>query len=497
MKLFCYGIFLAGMWGGAANGFEIRDVSPITGSAQDTTITIRGRDFDPDQTYLMTVDGQAAQVLTVTTDQIIAKLASTTTSGLIKVSDGGNEITALEPFVVTRLVNGVFRSPSRISPSGYKVLAYQSLLDPVLNEGTGAYEFSMQVPLDDPTFLWAIRGENDPVFVGVVDSSDNIAVVDVASTAVGLALMNPALMAREDEIVQLYRALILEKDLAVGMKNFLNQEMREGESFLFNPEYQSLMGELIVNLLNERSSSITAAKQGLPPSSTPPSNTLIHSLNKEFLFSEITTKLSLTPAFFKHPDDYTLKFEGGSRFSSLDWVIEIFRLRNSAFDFENGLEDVKKLTWEDTPTLASTRAVDEAFVAAKLDTARVNYIGNLVSWVIKQSTDLVSTESNELGPNEVALSAGKPDIYLVQAYSGNVFWRYGGQEYVLDDFDPNHGWLISLSNNAIILVVDSASMFIDFKKLTGVDDLGFVTSQYKSLQKAFSVALVDGEMSKG
>ncbi len=83
---------------------------------------------------------------------------------------------------------------------------------------------------------------------------------------------------------------------------------------------------------------------------------------------------------------------------------------------------------------------------------------------------------------------------MVQASSGNLFWRYGGQEYIVDKYDPNGAWTIALAGNSFIAVVDLASIFIDFKKVTGIDDSGYLTAQFKALSKALSSRLADGRL---
>ena len=472
----------------SSHAFEIKGISPVTGPP-GTVITVNGEGFEPAKAYSASIVGRVATVRNITAAGLEVVVPAGAASGSIILSDGAGSRTSLEPFVVTRLISGRIKMPDAVGVAGYGVIGYQSITPPVAVSASEA-TFNIEVPLDQPIALWALRSSDDPPFLALVTSEETEAVIDVNSTVMALALLNPAIAGLDDTKARAFKKKIRDKNLDLEMRTFLQANVRSGISYLQDARYESGMVRLLMEAL--KPDGLAALSVGnVDPIF--PKGTLLKPINRELLLSELTTKLTLKEPTPERPGEYILQVDVGSRFSSLDWFLEVYRLRRLTLDYPNGLASVHAMTFTNRPAFANTSPIAEGFLPAKLDTARVDYFKSIAKWVVSKFQK-VFADPNALKSNHLLIPANQPEIYIVQAYSGNIFWRYGGQEYIIDNHDPNSAWSAALAGNAFMASVDFVTIFIDFKKLTGKNDLGFINAQLKDFSKAINAKLRDGQL---
>ncbi len=367
--------------------FEITDVSPITGPPT-TLVTIQGSGFDTAKSYAATIGGRPAVVGNVTATGLEMVVAPGTTSGSIVVSDGVDSPSALAPFVVTRKLTGRLKVPEAVGVEGYQIVGYQSLAAPVKASPTEA-TFAIEVPLEQPALIWALKSESDAPYLAMITSDDTEAAIDTRSTAMALALINPALGARDDAKARAIKKRIRDKNFDRELVDFLETNARRGLQYVEDARYEATL----VSFLREiHKPEVARAAIAGASNVTPmfPQNTLIKPINRELLLSELTTKLTLVEPTPAHPEQYLLQVDVGSRFSSVDWIVEVFPLRRSGVDFPDGLASIHALTFTNTPPFASTTVVAEGLLPARLDTSRVDYIGTLAKFLVSKLEGAVS-----------------------------------------------------------------------------------------------------------
>ncbi|MGJ8644348.1 MAG: right-handed parallel beta-helix repeat-containing protein [Luteolibacter sp.] len=450
-------------------------VNPVSGMPGDTVV-ISGT-FDPIQATVK-VGEEEVGLASASANQLTFVIPGGLVSGVIEVEDGGDVVSFPLPLLVRREISGTFIPPAGIAPIGFTVVAgsQESL---VANNGT----FTTQVTTGKPTTVWLFKPGQPSTFLATVTDSDVSVIVSAESTAVAMVVNNP-LAGRPDsaEADALIAQLETQNELST-LRDVISMAAQENRDYLddarFDPPF------------------ITLLESTIPP---PPAGLQSRAIFKPLEFEDAKlTEINLTgvsPVFeskltldAKRPEDYfLLENARTSSRNSLDWGMELFRV--SPQSFPNGLDSISGLDGLSAVVPANTVPLQTGFARAELLSAKLDLLAvladevfNVANGLLKDATDL------DLAPPKTAefrIDRRIPEIYLLQAYSGNVALGLGLQEDLLDQVDPNSQWAFSLAGNVLIAALDAVGAFADVGEVLGIDG-AFIYNLNISLAKTLAV----------
>jgi hypothetical protein len=446
------------------------NLSPASG-VPGATVSLFGSGFQG--SVQVQLSGVSASVSLNTATQVNFTVPANAPSGFIAIQVGGVWYTNPFPFTVKRAIQGAFNPPPGISRAGYQLLAGGTLTN--CNVGTG--EFHAAVALEDVAVVWAFRAATEPAFLALVPPQTNAPVVDAASTAEALVLLNPAVNGRP---LERYTNLVSQLH---GLGEFTQLTARiasaanAGRDYLDDASAEAAWLGAVQALL-----ALNPPAPALPTQSFfvpgTPSGTKLRYLNAPETSANGNgwrrLEVTIDGPEYPHPDDFKLSFASAGRFqpfeNPLDWFISIYELDST--QFSNGLVSVGQLTSNSIPK--KRFFLNTATVPATLFTKNFDLV-DVAAGKIMDTFFAHGVDPYVLKPNENIIPALRPGVYVAEAYSGSLY--YGttlfanppeSQSQLITDLDGTPAWAVSLGGNVFVAAVDLVSgiggLFETFKE---------------------------------
>jgi hypothetical protein len=396
-------------------GLQVGQMSPAHGQL-GTTVVLEGIGFVPGDLEVR-VNGIRTRVTQATPDRIAFVVEDASASGEVEVHSGGKVARALRPFTVTRTVIGQLALPSDWRAESYLIAGFASFSNVV--SATGA--FSLEVPVDEPALVWAVREPSDPAFLGFVLPGRETLRLDAASTAAALVLINP-LIARNDALWMAAAFARISGLAAVRSLAVVIEDVSvAGADYLEDARFSDALITAVDEYLKAETARAALEPQAVKFKAGVPSGTALGDLNPvdgPFPTNRLTSRLLNVDPFY--PQDYRLELTKGPQGNRLDWYVELFELDPQQFPL--GLDSIQRLSAFDAPRKRGLDPIDTGVVTASLESKKIHLLDRMISAVV----DLAfSSGTMTRALNQFPLPRRNPAVYLSQAYSGNPWYGTG------------------------------------------------------------------------
>lgn len=450
------------------------------------------------------LNGLGAPVTLTTSTQVNFTVPANAISGLVAVRVSGIWYTNPVEFTVQRPIQGTFFPPNGISRTGYRVEAGGEFV--TVNPTTG--EFNGGVAQNEVALIWAFRDDTAPAFMALVHPATNQPVVNVASTAEALVLMNPAVNARQLERYTNFVGPLHASAEFAALVSGIENASAGGRDYLDDAAVEIALQNAVEAML---------ALPGPPAlmmrnlfESGTPSGTKLRYLDAPETSASNVGKRRLAATIAgpdnHHPDDFVVGFDSAGRFAPfenpLDWFIKVYELDSS--QFPNGLESVSNLASNAVPTRLGYGVLNTMSVSAKLLSKKLDLLdvaaGAVTDFLFAQTVDGTVFS---LKPNETTLPALRPGVYVAESYSGNLyngaefFSGPNGQSQLITDLNGRVTWAVSLGGNVFVAALDlvsglsgMADIVKDLRSKTDSND--DQTSAYMKILKGVAEDVVKG-----
>lgn len=472
-------------WPIAALGeFYVSVMEPVAG-LPGIQVNIFGSGFDTAAGPITVRIGDtvvAAEV--VASDTVGFTIPAGSESGTVEMSDGSQTSVVPLPFTVMREISGTLELPPVLAGSGWFVASSETLVDI-----TGQGSFLISVPQDYPTMIWAVRNSNEPSFMTLVRPEDTRVNINGVSTAASMVYLVPPLASQDPQIAASRWESILAHPRLGGMAALIMDAAAGGRDYLNDRRGDSIRLEILGDVLAGNPQVLAARfRDDTPPGSK--------------LFELLPEPASGPLAFEKVMEGKMERERAQQRFlftydpkrePSLDYVIDIYQLDPA--QFESGFSSIAALDGESTYDFLDEHPVAQGFVRAKLAGRKLDYFGFLYDTLVGALTRPLD---DRFKPNQFIFHESMQGVFAAHAYSGNIWYGLDrsllGQANLLDEIDPNNQWAWTLGSNVALASLDLAGLFVNVKKLTGLDDSGYLDAMIKSAVKALLVYRSQGDV---
>ncbi len=469
--------------------FTVTNFDPPKGPV-GTTVTFTGSGFKTDSVYKILFGGIEASQVSVSETELKFNVSAGSKSGLVEIIEDGAVTRLSFPFEVNRNITVSFSPPPGINPVGYFITTDGFSTTDIV---TGNEQVNVAVPIDRPKIIWAMRENNDPVFFTVSIPDKNLLNINASSTATGLVYFSPLFQNFDTDRTKFIIETIdkSNQDLA----EIISAISGDAQDYNGNPLYEEKMQALMTTVLKELETQptvVTLAPSGggVGDSSDSEAVTLNKELNPDYSQTLPATKQQLEVTVEDDPNSNTsliltvdkVKVNGKEGLTPLDWRVELNLVAPSKFP--NGFDSINAMQDDDVVDLLQELSV--GFVAAKLDTDKLNYISTLYNEALNLLPDSLSLDSG-LSGNQFIIPKNVPAIYMIEAYSGNLWYGAGllpssgpanfskNQSALLAKLDQGEEkWAAALRINFIQTVIDLFGAGVDltiFSDPTCLNDL--------------------------
>ncbi len=456
----------------------------FTGISENTalpgdSITLTGTGINTTGSTAVILDGTSISPDSVSSTEITFTVPQGISSGALETSiDGEDAVDTGFSLRIDRQISGVFAPPSGVSLAGYEVLG-TTLTTVDSQDGS----FDLVLPLDSVLIVNVFRDEDDPIFQCVVHPDDASVTVNAESTALAQAFINPYVGTRNPTRASETLSLIRGNTHLAPLTSLIDAVAADGIDYLDDARFESNL----IALLNELLDSSSQTASALPPTSH------THEINPDYAASIPATPVRLETTV-KNPDetetgDYIVTIDSIAR-TPLDWAVEVYELNPN--NYPTGRPSIDRLTDSSTPSFLSNYPVATGFVHAKLDGQKADLVERLANYV----TELVYAEEEKvLKGNQFAFDGNESGVYVVQAYSGNLYYGTDfftvtrNQVNLLNSVDKNDQWTLALAANITIAVIDLTSVLIDFTKFAPDDSDDLIQQIFIDATKAKSTKM--------
>jgi hypothetical protein len=422
----------------------------------------------------ITIDGVTATVTRVTPTNVTFTIPPNARSGTVVLTTAGESFPYGIPFQVTRPVQGVLSFPAGVNRAGYNLLV-NGTQPPVNPDGT----FTAFVPVDAVAYVWAYRQSHQPAFMAVIMPDMNSVTVSARSTAEALVMSLPGVTTRDPQRMMTLRSALNSLAQLTALEDLIASASAIGQDYLDDARVLDAWFNAVVELSTQtapmRARNVSAMAAPETPRGTffkyinPPAG---HHGYPDLRRLEMT----LNDRSAQHPTDYRLKIGSAGRFSPIenpvDWYVELYEL--DPRQFTNGLASVAALTHEVTPRKMRSTADRTAIVSASLFSKNLDLIDVAAGWVTdwwlgpSLTNRLPNRLPGLLAPDEIPISSLTPGVYVVEAYSGNVFWGTEifnnsppSQSELITRLQNRQAWGVSLGANMVVAAVDGVPVVKD------------------------------------
>lgn len=459
-----------------ADAFVIQSMEP-TSARRGSSVDLIGTGFVPGHSYSVTLAGQDAPVQSVEATRLVFTVPDEAVSGVVLITEDGNEAAAPTPLKILRDVPVAFSLPNGIVPNAYVVGTVYG------DSEEAAVPRTVSIAIGEPTLVIGGRDENDPIFLAVATDSQQAIVLSPNSTALALAFLFPSVSSGDSqeadtilgelaglEDIQALAALIAE-DTAAGRD--YNQDARADDATL-------------------RAVGVYSASKFPPPESTTHRRARVLTLADAGGIQDdyVTARYPLADGFPRDLasdiDNIVPKILDPARNNSngvpvhsvyfgaktrhytdsfsldlnpLDWNSLLFELDPD--QFPGGMADVRALTAQSVDAGVLTRLrqtpLGSINTPAKLVSKRFNLIDALndavASFLLKP---ILSKETLDIQKD-------RSGIYVIRSYSGSVFPR---QDPILISLPEGRDQDVAMKgSNLLLATFDGISSFVPIDAL--------------------------------
>ncbi|WOO39538.1 right-handed parallel beta-helix repeat-containing protein [Rubellicoccus peritrichatus] len=467
-------VLMIPVFGRAQADWNIDFVSPAL-AEHGETVTLTGTGFDTGATYTVMVGTLPATVTNLTTTTIEFTAPVGFTAAPIIVSDGERTITAPDPLTPLRGIAGTINLPPGVNEDAYDIMAG---LEIVKADSDGNFAFTM-LPANKVliTIAYNPQSEDDPAFFGIIPPNQNNFELNAESTAATLAILNPGLMTSDpagiDQRVQAIKNQsqfpqivdLIEAISAPGVDYMLDGRLQTHLESVINgavTDLQAPVAPLVSSGLRISNSTVDAGNDNVSFTGGE-----IIRKNQTFDRSTPVDRLSLRPVTNTKKREVEIEVKADIKgFQPVDWYVEVYRIDPGLYQ---NLTEARTLPGDFEPRLLNNqKPIFSSYVRADLITARLDIIEVIATWLTEKATKLASPSTT------FTLSLDDPGLYVVQAYSGNIFYGIKNflpnpsstdQADLLVKYDVNGLWKWAGASNALAITIDYVSALTSAKDL--------------------------------
>ncbi len=391
---------------------------------------------------------------------------------MIIIDTAGTSLVNPVPFTVTRPIQGRFNPPAGLARAGYRAIADGDVIpvDPTTGEFTGA------VATDQAAVVWLYRSAADPAFLALVPPNASQPVIDAASTAEALVLINPMIQGRS---IDRYNAFVTELRSSTELGELTSSIATvagAGRDPLDDARVEGALIRAAQRLLTS-SFTLASANQTFEPGS--PRGTRLRYLNPPAGAFGIPNlrrlQTSIAPPDNDHPGTFRLKFESAGRFqpfeNPVDWFIKFYELQPQ--QFAAGFASINALASTDAPLKAFAEPLGSATVGATLFSKNLDVLDVVAGFITdKFFAQTVDQIPGFIAPNEFPVPSLRPGVYVSEAYSGNLYFGTEvfrnsppSQSALITQLEGRTTWAVSLGGNVMVAAVDLIGVIGGFGEL--------------------------------
>lgn len=468
-------------WAPAAS---ISGFHPLGGKPGDV-ITVYGNDLNTAGSLTVTLGEANASAQIIDSDSLRFTVPSGAASGPLQLlSNGSLEAESPYPFQVRREIHVSLNLPG-ILPHTYTLASGQQVAE---TSGSGGV---LVVPADTATLIWAVPGTDDArasFFAAVALPKQSEVTVDTFSTAVSLPFLSPYLGTREGARSEALANLLEGLTETGHLEQTIVEAVQNNIPYIDDARVEAALADVIEAALSATPPASQSAE--IEPQRTMASETVntggltIESLNPDYAITK--PRLELVPRNLSEalgggdvPNAHLLTLKTTSanpaplaNTNPLDWFVEIYEVHPRAIP--GGLSSLATLSHDDPLEFLDERPLASGRVPADLGASNVDLFGNLGAFLTKQLNSLGPTRLN---PNDFLFDRDTYGVYVVQAYSGNLWYGTGfflattNQVTLLDQVDPNDQWSAALTTNIVLTAFDVVALAVDVQDYLGEDAL--------------------------
>ncbi len=452
------------------NAAVISDFSPVGGPPGET-VTVTGEGFSDLGTVAVRIGNTDTPALVVDDKTLYFAVPAGADSGVFAlIAEGSVAAESPFPFQVRREIPVMLDLPAGL-PDTYTIVAGRSVGSPV------------SVPKNTATLVWAVPDsdiETAPFFAAIALPSDAEVTISLSSTARALPFLSPFLGNRETSRAEAIRHLLAELPEVTALEQAIAAAVGAGIPYLNDARVETALRDVIETAMESLPLPIPAAtaeprretRADLPPPDT--RGLTLQPLNPQSIYTE--ARLELKPrnlsAVLKSedvPNAHLLTLdtvEGG--LNPVDWIVEIYEIHPRSIP--GGLSSLNDLSPDDPLEFFDARPLAGGHVRAKLASAQLDIFGRIGDFLVKTVNPF---DDPRLGPNDFLFDRETPGVYVVQAYSGNLWYgttallEATNQVALLDEIDPNGQWASALATNVVVAAFDVVSVAVDVQDFLG------------------------------
>lgn len=504
--------------------WTIRQVIP-TLTEPEETVTLHGTGFDPEATYTVEVGSLSATVTEVTTISIKFTAPIGFTAGQINVSDGERDVIAPEPLAPLRSVSGTLNLPSGVNPSDYLIMAGVEFVGA---DAEGKFEIT-RLPANRLIIVVAFNPDNesDSAFYAPIFPDQTEFTIDANSTTSSLALLHPALMTRFPTPARARIESSAQQSGFSQIVSLIETTSAPGVDYLLDGRIQTHLQTVInATITDLQSSPASLPPLAALPSTGPPTAPIIQSLfnaaptlgddvsfaggeilrkNQIFTRTPPTDRLSLSPTVDLKKREVAIEIRPDvPGFQPVDWYVEAYQISSTNYQT---ITEVRNLPGDFEPRLINgKKPVFSSYVRADLITAELDLLETLTTWITEKVTKLEGPSAT------MTFSLDDPGLYVVQAYSGNIYYgienflpnpNLTDQADLLNKYDVNGLWKWAGASNAFAVTIDYISTIMAVKELLRDDCIDLTQNQkliedflavYESMMTNFAKSIVQASI---
>lgn len=450
-----------------------------------TTVTIAGTGFDPGLGLEVRVGGNvvANPVISAQTITFPMPSAADLGTGMVELRDNNQVKEWIFPLEPTRAVEISLDLPPGINTGQYELVANLNVYtaDP---DGV----FRLGVPLTKPHLVAAVgatgSGQEDPLFVAMLIPGQSQATISAQSSVLAMAGLHPAIFGSSSATLTSALDALAALPGFSDAVTFYQQAAAAGGSPMKDLRMVRQMDELVVELL---ASGFQPTQQAAASSSEPialaesdvmaaPPGVLAPDIipfnpqgGNATQFLDIELEGSTDASF----NDLRFSLGVGNVAdvgqlilrSPVDWNFEVHEVDTSAFQtidqIRNELDRNTAFSY-----VGGSNSIKSGYIRASLFSSNMDALERLSKALADALPSLIEGgETQSSNRASITVPRTRPGIYIVQAYSGNIFYGTNfplngtpvQQAALIKQVDKEGLWLGALGNNLWTLSVDYLS----------------------------------------
>ena len=440
---------------------------------------------DSSGVFTASVGGVAAVVESGDATTIVVRVPAGPVDGTITITQDGVTKEAGSELEIDRVITGQVILPPAVSQAGYLV---GTTREAIYVPGNGT--FSVRMPRDRASLIWAARNENDPAFATLVLPSQSSVVIDSQSTAKSLLFLLPGFFSIDPVEAETRWDLLGNLPGLADFSEVIRVYSADGTSYLEDVRGRATVDAVYTSALSLGGSLSGSAASGSAASPPPagshfkpgqPPGTALRDLNIDFEGRIPVTLFRINSSLQVDPEvSGRVVLDLGNysdRTNPADWLVRFFELPTAQF---GSFEEINGVGLKDLIVGPSDEPLGIGIVRANLKSKNGDLIEVIGEAVANQFTSTLPNST--LSHNQIAIDATKAGVYYSEAVSGNLWYGtspffpfiLGGgeaversQEALLTGSGANGQYYSALSANLIIASFNALAA-------AGVDPFDFI-----------------------